>query len=139
MSDYQYYEFRTIDQRLDDKQMKELRRLSRRARITPTSFQIHYDWSDFRGDPDEMLEKYFDVFAYLASGGCRRLMFRFPKKLLDMKALKRYSAGNCVEVRATRKYDLVGFRRDFDGEDDEEGEGWLDSMEELRADLLAGD
>ncbi|MBI3891827.1 MAG: hypothetical protein HY303_09905, partial [Candidatus Wallbacteria bacterium] len=104
-----------------------------------TSFQIQYDWSDFRGDPDEMLEKYFDVFAYVASGGCRRLMFRFPKKLLDVKALKSYSAGNCVEVRATRKYDLVGFRRDFDGEEDEEGEGWLDSMEELRADLLAGD
>lgn len=137
MSDYQYYEFRTIDRRLDDKQLRELRRFSRRARITPTSFQIHYDWSDFRGDPKAMVEKYFDAFVYLASGGSRRLEFRFPKKLVDLKALKRYDTGGAVRLWTTRLHAILSFRHKF--EDDCEGEGWLDSLVELRAALMAGD
>src|SRR5207248_301307 len=42
MSEYQYYEFQTIDRRLDEKEMQELRGYSSRARITPTSFTNEY-------------------------------------------------------------------------------------------------
>ena len=38
MSEYQYYEFQAIDRPLTEKEMRELRSYSTRARITPTSF-----------------------------------------------------------------------------------------------------
>lgn len=47
MSEYQHYEFLTIDQALDRRQQQELRALSTRARITSTSFVNTYDWGDF--------------------------------------------------------------------------------------------
>jgi hypothetical protein len=49
MSEYQYYEFRTVDHPLNERQMRELRAVSRRAVITPTSFVNEYDWGDFKG------------------------------------------------------------------------------------------
>ncbi len=42
MSEYQYYEFRAIDHPLERKEMDELRALSSRAEITPTSFTNTY-------------------------------------------------------------------------------------------------
>jgi hypothetical protein len=44
MSEYQYFEFRAIDRPLDDRQMRELRAVSSRAVITPTSFTNEYQW-----------------------------------------------------------------------------------------------
>ena len=38
MSEYQYYEFQTIDQSLTDRQMRELRAISSRATISRTRF-----------------------------------------------------------------------------------------------------
>ncbi len=38
MSEYQYYHFQAIDQPLSRQQMQELRAISTRAEITPTSF-----------------------------------------------------------------------------------------------------
>ena len=49
MSEYQYYEFQTVDQPLSERQMSELRQLSTRAEITTTSFTNEYHWGDFRG------------------------------------------------------------------------------------------
>jgi hypothetical protein len=43
MSEYQYYEFRAIDKPLTEKDMRTLRDLSTRARITPTSFVNEYN------------------------------------------------------------------------------------------------
>jgi hypothetical protein len=51
LSEYQYYEFLAIDEALDARQMRELRALSTRARITPTGFVNTYHWGDFKGDP----------------------------------------------------------------------------------------
>ena len=51
MSEYQYYEFRAIDQPLDEKAMQALRDLSSRGQITPTSFINEYNWGDFKGSP----------------------------------------------------------------------------------------
>lgn len=42
MSEYQYYEFQGIDRPLTEKQMAELRAISTRARIMPTSFVNEY-------------------------------------------------------------------------------------------------
>ena len=50
MSEYQYYEFQAIDRPLTEKEMRELRAISTRANITPTSFTNHYDFGSFKGD-----------------------------------------------------------------------------------------
>jgi hypothetical protein len=57
MSEYQYYEFRAVDRPLDDRQMRELRAVSSRAVITPTSFTNEYNWGDFKGSPEKWMEK----------------------------------------------------------------------------------
>jgi hypothetical protein len=45
-----------------------LRDLSTRARITATSFTNSYEWGDFKGDPVELMERWFDLHLYLAIG-----------------------------------------------------------------------
>jgi hypothetical protein len=87
MSEYQYYEFRAVDRPLTEDQMAELRSVSSRADITPTSFVNVYNWGDFKGDPYKWMEKYFDAFLYLANWGTRWLMFRISKKLVDAAAV----------------------------------------------------
>ena len=76
MSEYQYYEFLAVDRPLDERQLGELRALSTRARITPTSLVNTYHWGDFRGDPRKLMERYFDAFLYLANWGTHQLMIR---------------------------------------------------------------
>src|SRR5213594_2084843 len=51
MSEYRYYEFQTIDRRLDQKEMQDLRGYSSRARITPTSFTMSIPSGASRGMP----------------------------------------------------------------------------------------
>ena len=83
MSEYQYYEFLAIDRPLDPSEMAALRRLSTRAEITSTRFQNEYNWGDFKGSPDKMMEKYFDAHVYFANWGTYRLMMRFPTESID--------------------------------------------------------
>ena len=67
MSEYQYYEFVAIDRPLSAGQLGEVRALSTRAQITPTSFVNTYEWGNFRGDPRALIERYYDAFLYLAN------------------------------------------------------------------------
>ena len=75
MSEYQYYEFLALNKPLTEKQRAELRKLSSRAEITATRFVDEYNYGDFRGSPEKLMERYFDAFLYLANWGTRRLMF----------------------------------------------------------------
>ena len=49
MSEYQYYDFLVVDRPLDERQLGELRALSTRARITPTSLVNTYHWGTSAG------------------------------------------------------------------------------------------
>lgn len=49
--------------------MSELRAISTRADITPTRFQNYYTYGDFKGDPQKLMERYFDAFVYVANWG----------------------------------------------------------------------
>ena len=71
MSEYQYYEFLAIDRPLTADEMAELRALSTRATITPVSFTNEYNWGDFKGDPDKLMQRYFD--AHVTAGEGRHL------------------------------------------------------------------
>jgi hypothetical protein len=67
VSEYQYYKFLAIDRPLDDDEQTEVRSLSTRARITATSFVNEYNWGDFKGDPNRLMERYYDAHLYVAN------------------------------------------------------------------------
>jgi hypothetical protein len=141
MSEYQYYEFQAIDRPLTEQEMRELRAYSTRATITPTRFVNHYEWGNFKGNPAVWMEKYFDAFLYLANWGTHELMFRLPRRLLDLAAAKQYCRGETATARSKGDFVILEFSSDDEeGDDgDDDGSGWLSSLIPLRADLASGD
>lgn len=143
MSEYQYYEFQAVDRPLDDRQLRALRNLSTRARITPTSFVNHYDWGDFKGDPAALMEQCFDLHLYLANWGTHRFMLRLPRRFLDLRLARHYCAGEAAAVRATAEHVILDFEsRNEEGGDwevDGDGSGWLSALAPLRGELMQGD
>jgi len=151
VSEYQYYEFQAVDRPLGAADRQALRALPTRARITATSFTNHYNWGDFKGDPAELMERWFDLHLYLANWGTRRLMIRWPKRLVDRARLAGFLCKvACAELRVTGDNLILDIERDLELEDldleyrewggeEEEGSGWLAALAPLRADVLQGD
>ncbi|TFV57005.1 hypothetical protein E4P41_14985 [Geodermatophilus sp. DF01-2] len=146
MSEYQYYEFVAIDQPLTEDQQAELRTISTRALITPTSFVNHYEWGDLKAEPRRLVEGYFDAFLYLANWGTRRLAFRLPAEVFGSSAtavLNRYLVGDCSTAWTTGGHAVVDLSTgDDDGEYDDDwldGSGLLASIVPVRAEVMAGD
>src|SRR5271156_5175476 len=83
MSEYQYYEFQAIDRPLSGADQEALRALSTRARISATSFTNSYEWGAFKGDPARLMENWFELHLYLSNWGSRRLMIRWPARLIN--------------------------------------------------------
>jgi hypothetical protein len=96
VSEYQYYEFLAIDRPLDDEEQAAVRSLSTRARITATSFVNEYHWGDFKGNPNLLMESYYDAHLYVANWGTHRVMFRLPCDLLDADVVEDYCVGDQV-------------------------------------------
>jgi hypothetical protein len=142
MSEYQYYEFLAVDRPLTAEEQDEVREFSSSARITSTSFTSEYHWGDFRGDPEYLMQRYYDVHLYLASWGTRRIMLRLPRTLLDPEVAGKYRVDEQVRVSVTDEHVII----DVTGEDDEgdwdSGEGEEDSLSAIagvRAELATGD
>lgn len=140
MSEYQYYEFRAIDRPLDRSEMDQLRRLSTRAEITPSSFTNTYNWGDFKGDPDVLMGRYFDAFVYVANWGTNRLMFRIPRGLLDLEAASEYCDDETLRLTARKEHVVLEFLSEEEaGGDWVEGEHWMPSLISIRDELMRGD
>lgn len=142
VSEYQYYEFTAVDRPLDDRQLGQLRALSTRAVITPTSLVNTYHWGSFRGDPRVMVEQYFDAFLYLANWGTHELMLRLPARLLDLDTAQRYCMVDTVASWAHGESVLLhAAYQDESGEffDDKGGEGLLAAILPVRAEIMSGD
>ena len=141
MSEYQYYEFRAVDRPLGKAQLKRLRDLSTRAAISTTSFVNTYQWGDFKGDPDRLMEQMFDAFLYFANWGTRRFDLRLPNGLASLTRIKAYCAGPFVEVRVHGPSLILEFHAEevYDEYLDGEEEDWMGSLLPLREGLLRGD
>jgi hypothetical protein len=142
MSEYQYYEFQAVDRPLSNADRQALRGLSSRARITATSFTNFYEWGDFRGDPDELMARWFDLHLYFANWGARRLMIKLPAKLVDRGRIGTFlAATEDVMLEDAGENVIISISRDeleLEYLDDEDS-SWLLALAPLRADLLAGD
>jgi hypothetical protein len=141
MSEYQYYEFQAVDRPLTERERKELRALSTRARITATSFVNSYEWGDFKGNPDKLMERCFDLFVYVANWGSRRFTMRLPKGLVELNELKRFLVNKDVgTARQTTENVIVDLWRDeLELEYWDAGDEWMGALAPLRADVLHGD
>ena len=140
MSEYQYFEFQAIDRPLSKKEMAELRCYSTRARITPASFVNDYSWGNFKGDADVWMDKYFDVFLYIANWGTRILKLRLPDMQLSAKTARLYAVGERAAVRVKNENLIFNFdSENEEGEDSVETEGLLASIISVRSELAHGD
>ncbi|MBP2371870.1 hypothetical protein [Pseudonocardia parietis] len=140
MSEYQYYEFAALDRPLNQPQLQTLRALSTRAHITPTSFVNTYQWGNFKGDPQRLVERYFDAFLYLANWGTRELALRFPARLLDPETAQSYCSGDDVSSWTADDHVVVAaISDDEDPEFDRGGEGVLASILPVRSEVFTGD
>jgi hypothetical protein len=140
MSEYQYYEFQANDRPLTEKEMDQLRELSTRAEITPTSFWNEYNWGSFKGDPLKMMERYFDAFLYFANWGTHTLMLRLPREAVSLAEYEPYCTGECLSLHKTKTHIILEFHSDDEAGDwDPEGEPSLARLISLRTELLQGD
>jgi hypothetical protein len=142
MSEYQYYEFLAIDRPLDDDEQAEVRSLSTRARITATSFVNEYHWGDFKGDPNRLMERYYDAHLYVANWGTHRVMFRLPCDLLDPDVVEDYCVDDQVSAWVTDEFivlDLTSEDHAGEFDPDYDAEALLSAIVGIRAELVAGD
>ena len=139
MSEYQYYEFRAIDRPLTEQEMASLRAISSRAHITSASFVNVYNYGDFRGNPEALMEKVFDALLYVANWGTHSLMVRLPKRALGSRECAPFRAGENLRVWCKGEHTILCLSVHEAETGWEEGEGWIDSLLPIRAELLRGD
>jgi hypothetical protein len=141
MSEYQYYEFLALDQPLTAKQRAELRSISSRAEITATRFVNEYQWGDLKGNPLQMVKRYFDAFLYLANWGTRQVMFRLPHGVLDPETAGQYCGTDTSSLIQAGSHLILSLCINPEEADDDwvEPGGQLAAMVQARSELAAGD
>lgn len=141
MSEYQYYEFRALDRPLTPAEQTAVARLSSRVDPHPTRAVFTYSYSDFRGDPLDILARYYDAMFYIANWGTITLAFRFPKSLIPLSEVAPYAIEDSITITEGEEYTILELTYNQDGGFDYwiEGEGSLDALLPLRGDLMRQD
>ena len=147
MSEYEYYEFQAIDRPLTEEQQRAVAELSSRVEPHPRRAVFTYSFGGGLGRrPEDLVAEYYDAMLYLSNWGSRQLMFRFPKRLVDMDRMRQYEvvtheyASDAVDVCTKGKYAILDIElHEEEGLDWIEGEGWLDSLVGLRDAVLQQD
>lgn len=144
MSEYQYYEFQTIDRPLTAEEQAAIRKLSSRVELSATRAVFNYSYGDFRGDPLKVLEQHFDALLYIANWGSKQLAFRFPREAIEAAQLEPYLLGDeesyVGDLHTTSQHLILNLEiREEEGYGWIEGEGLLDPLIPLREAILRGD
>jgi len=142
MSEYQYYEFRTINRQLTATERAAVNKLSSHGHTTATSFSVDYSYGNFKHNPDEVLARYFDAFFYTANWGTVTLKFRYPKALIDLRGIEPYCLDSAITIDYKTVDDSVIITFDWnpeEGSDWMEAEGMLDGVVGLYTDIMQGD
>lgn len=140
MSEYQYYEFQTIDRSLNKEDREAISQLSSRVEPTSTKAVFTYSYGDFPGAPQAVLAEYFDAMYYVANWGTQQLMFRFPKSLIDIQQIQPYCIEDCISISNSGNYAILDICFNIeDGFGWIEGGGELTEVIDLRNDILKQD
>jgi hypothetical protein len=143
MSEYQYYEFLAIDRPLTSEEVTALRALSTRADITPVSFTNEYHWGDFRGNPDDLMMRFFDAHVYVANWGAAIFKVRVPIETISEKLAKALVMCETLDFKATETHWVITWSlhesENYDRFGMEDGRGWMARLAPVRDELLRGD
>lgn len=143
MSEYQYYEFLAIDRPLTSEEMSELRALSTRANITPVSFTNEYNWGSFGGDPDKLMQRYFDAHVYVANWMTAIFKVRVPIGALPDTTIKAMSEFYIPEFTATKTHWIITWgleeSENYERFGMDDGREWMVRLAPIRDELLRGD
>ena len=143
MSEYQYYEFLAIDRPLTSEEVTVLRALSTRADITPVSFTNEYHWGDFRGNPDDLMKRFFDAHVYVANWGAAIFKVRVPVETISEKLAKALVMCETLDFKATETHWVITWSlhesENYDLFGMEGGHGWMARLAPVRDELLRGD
>jgi len=139
MSEYQRYEFMTVDQPLTAAQLRAVKDLSSHIEASSTHAVIEYHWGDFKHDPIKVLHKFFDGFLYWANWGSPRLALRFPHGVLPANLIDDYDLDEFATFTKHQDYDILDIHF---GEMESSGE-WIEydlgSLIPVRDELMEGD
>lgn len=140
MSEYQYYEWQTVDRLLTEDEQQAVRNLSSHIEVSSARAVVTYSYGSFKHDPRQVLARFFDAHLYLANWGSRRLMFRFPSGLVSRDMIEPHCVQDRITFRTVNAFDIL----DMDLSEEEgggwiEGEGSLSGLIPLRNDILQGD
>jgi hypothetical protein len=137
MSEYQRYEFMTIDRPLTRVQLDEVNKLSSHIEASSTHALIEYHWGDFKHDPIKVLREFFDGFLYWANWGSPELAFRFPHGVLPADLIDDFD--DFVTFTKQKEYDILDIHfREMEGPG-EWMEFELGSLIPIRDELMEGD
>lgn len=143
MSEYQYYEFLAIDRPLTSEEISALRALSTRAHITPVSFTNHYEWGDFKGNPDELMRRFFDAHVYVANWMTAIFKVRMPIEAISEKTVEVMAVRGVLDFKATKTHWVITWSlnesENYDRFGMENGLGWMARLAPVRDELLSGD
>jgi hypothetical protein len=141
MSEYQYYEWQTIERPLTEAEQAAVYKLSSHIEVSATQAVVTYEWGDFKHDPRQVLARYFDANFYWANWGTRILMFRFPLEA-DLSALKPYYTDEFISLTQIEDVQVLEMMMDDEPGEFEEWdtvEHGLSPYTRLRNDILQGD
>ena len=139
MSEYQRYEFMTIDRPLTRAQLDAVNELSSHIEASSTHALIEYHWGDFKHDPIKVLREYFDGFLYWANWGSPELAFRFPHGILPADLIADYDFDDFVTFTQYKDYDILDIHFGEMQGPDEWIEYELGSLIPIRDELMEGD
>ena len=141
MSEYQYYEFQAIDRPLTQEERAAICELSSRVKPTATTASFNYSYGNFRGDPKQVLARYFDIMYYITNWGTQQLMFRFPTSLIDREAIELYCIDDYISLSFVGDWAILDweFSQEEGFDDWIEGEGILSELIGLRQEILQQD
>src|SRR5256885_1398846 len=139
MSEYQRYEFMTIERPLTGEQLDAVNALSSHIEASSTHAMIEYHWGDFKHNPIDVLHKFFDGFLYWANWGSPELALRFPHGILPGDLIDGYDLDDFVTFTRYADYDILDIHF---GEMEAPGE-WINyelgSLIAMRDELMEGD
>ena len=139
MSEYQRYEFMTIDRPLTRAQLDEVNELSSHIEASSTHALIEYHWGDFKHEPITVLREFFDGFLYWANWGSPELAFRFPHGILPADLIDDYDFDDFVTFTQYKDYDILDIHFGEMQGPDEWIEYELGSLIPIRDELMEGD
>ncbi len=147
MSEYQYYEFVAADGPISDVGLHYANSCSSRADVSRFRWKNSYNFGNFHGNVDKLLE-YYDAHFYVANWGTVLFALAFPEGCVDQKAIRPYLTAPtraCGENTLTAKSmngRLVLYWEKSEEEcwdDWVEGTGLLDRLLGIREEIMRGD